>query len=58
VYPLDELGRITLAVKGDKRSVIVDDTAGMFAAVHGDVLVARDGARIAATHYTDWLKSR
>ncbi|HEY3749188.1 MAG TPA: NAD(P)H-binding protein [Pseudonocardiaceae bacterium] len=58
VYPLDELGRITLAVKGDRRSVIVDDTAGMFAAVHGDVLIARDGARIAATHYTDWLKSR
>ncbi|GAA1294748.1 NAD(P)H-binding protein [Pseudonocardia aurantiaca] len=56
VYPLDELGRITLASKGDERSVTVDDTAGMFAAVHGDVLTAKNGARIASTHYTDWLK--
>ncbi len=56
MYPLDELGRITLAAKGDERSVTVDDTAGMFAVVHGDVLTAKNGARIAATHYTDWLK--
>lgn len=56
VYPLDELGRITLAAKGDRRSVTTDDTAGMFAAVHGDVLTARDGARIAPTRYADWLK--
>jgi len=55
-YPLDELGRITLAAKGDKRSVTVDDTAGMFAAVHGDVLTTKSGARIAPTHYRDWLK--
>lgn len=56
VYPLDELGRITLTAKGDKRSVTTDDTAGMFAVVHGDVLIAKNGARIAHTHYTDWLK--
>ncbi|MEU3168587.1 NAD(P)H-binding protein [Streptosporangium sp. NPDC006930] len=56
VYPLDELGRITLAAKGDGRSVTTDDAAGMFAAVPGDVLVAGDGARIALTRYTDWLK--
>ncbi|WP_445189964.1 SDR family oxidoreductase [Pseudonocardia sp. Cha107L01] len=56
VYPLDELGRITLTAKGDKRSVTTDDTAGMFAVVHGDVLLAKDSARIAHTHYTDWLK--
>lgn len=56
VYPLDELGRITLAAKGDKRSVTVDDTAGMFAAVHGNVLIGKYDARIAPTHYTDWLK--
>ena len=55
-YPLDELGRITLASKGDKRSVTTDDTAGMFAVVHGDVLTAKNGGRIAPTHYTDWLK--
>ncbi|MBF8189023.1 NAD(P)H-binding protein [Nonomuraea sp. K274] len=55
-YPLDELGRITLAAKGDRRSVIIDDTSGMYALVHGDVLTAGKGARIAPTHYTDWLK--
>jgi uncharacterized protein YbjT (DUF2867 family) len=56
VYPLDELGRITLTFKGDKRSVATDDTAGMFAVVQGDVLTAKNGARIAPIHYTDWLK--
>ncbi|QNP63110.1 SDR family oxidoreductase [Streptomyces genisteinicus] len=55
VYPLDDLGRLTLSAKGDKRSVVTDDSAGMFAAVRGDVLTTRDGARIAATRYTDWL---
>jgi uncharacterized protein YbjT (DUF2867 family) len=55
-YQLDELGRITLTAKGDKRPVTTDDTAGMFAAVHGDVLIPKIGARIAPTHYTDWLK--
>ncbi|HEX4248772.1 MAG TPA: NAD(P)H-binding protein [Pseudonocardia sp.] len=54
-YPLDELGRITLAAKGDKRSVTVDATAGMFAAVRGDVLTFTDGGRIAPTSYPDWL---
>ena len=56
IYPLDELGRITLAAKGDTRSVTTDDTAGMFAAVQGDVLTIANGARVAPTHYTDWLK--
>ncbi|MBB5850653.1 SDR family oxidoreductase [Amycolatopsis umgeniensis] len=56
VYPLDELGRITLSAKGDARSVTVDETAGMFSAVKGDVLTTKDGARIAETRYLDWLK--
>ncbi|HEX3786629.1 MAG TPA: NAD(P)H-binding protein [Pseudonocardiaceae bacterium] len=56
VYPLDELGRLTLAARGDRRSVTVDDTAGMFAVVHGDGLTAGNGARIGNTHYADWLK--
>jgi len=56
VYPLDELGRLTLTSRGDERSVTTDDTAGMFAAVRGDVLTAGEGARIAATRYADWLK--
>jgi uncharacterized protein YbjT (DUF2867 family) len=55
VYPLDELGRLTLTAKNDGRSVVTDDTASMFAAVHGDVLTAPNDARIAPTHYTDWL---
>ncbi|MEU3703691.1 NAD(P)H-binding protein [Streptomyces anulatus] len=55
VYPLDELGLITLRAKGDSRSVTTDDTAGMFAAVNGDVLTPKGDARIAPTRYTDWL---
>ncbi|QPP10261.1 NAD(P)H-binding protein [Streptomyces bathyalis] len=54
-YPLDELGRITLAAKGDGHGVVTDDTAGMFAAVHDGVLTAPEDARIAPTHYSDWL---
>lgn len=57
VYPLDELGRLTLTFRGDGRSVTTDDTAGMFAAVPGSVLTAGGGARIAATRYTDWLEN-
>ncbi|WP_037573281.1 SDR family oxidoreductase [Phaeacidiphilus oryzae] len=55
VYPLDELGRLTVAAKGDGRTVVTDDSAGMFAVVRGDVLTAPGDAHIAATHYTDWL---
>jgi uncharacterized protein YbjT (DUF2867 family) len=58
VYPLDELGRLTLTAKADKRSVVTDDKAGMFATVHGDVLTARSDARIAPTHYADWLSAQ
>lgn len=57
VYLLDELGRLTLTAKGDGHSVVTDDSAGMFAVVHGDVLTAPGDARIAPTHYTDWLSS-
>ncbi|MEE4420560.1 SDR family oxidoreductase [Streptomyces bugieae] len=55
VRPLDELGRITLNARPDGRTVVTDDTAGMFAAVDGDVLTTHGDARIAPTHYTDWL---
>jgi uncharacterized protein YbjT (DUF2867 family) len=54
VFPLDELGRITLAHKGDNRTVVTDPTAGMFAVVKGDVLTDRN-AHLAPTRYTDWL---
>ncbi|MFI5631177.1 SDR family oxidoreductase [Streptomyces sp. NPDC051664] len=55
VLPLDELGRMTLNARPDGRTVVTDDTAGMFAAVRGDVLTAKGDARIAPTHYADWL---
>ncbi|MEV4234716.1 NAD(P)H-binding protein [Nocardia sp. NPDC049737] len=55
-YPLTELGRITLSAKGDQRTVTIDETAGMFAAAPGDVLTTKGDARIAPTHYLDWLR--
>jgi uncharacterized protein YbjT (DUF2867 family) len=55
VFPLDELGKITLAAHGDQRTVITDNSAGMFAAAAGDALIAMDGAVIATTTYREWL---
>ncbi|MFF4867443.1 SDR family oxidoreductase [Streptomyces sp. NPDC001231] len=55
VFSLDELGRVTLNARPDGRTVVTDDTAGMFAAVHGDAITAKGDARIAPTHYSDWL---
>jgi uncharacterized protein YbjT (DUF2867 family) len=55
VFPLDELGRVTLAARQDNRTVITDDTAGLFAAVTGDVLIAGPDAHLAPTHYQDWI---
>lgn len=55
VFMLDELGRITLAAQGDQRTVVTDDSAGMFAAASGDALLAKDGAVIAKTTYREWL---
>ncbi|MFB7213226.1 SDR family oxidoreductase [Streptomyces sp. NPDC056255] len=54
IFNLDELGRITLTHKGDNRTVVTDPTAGMFAAVKGDVLTDKS-ARLSPTRYTDWL---
>ncbi|MET8650447.1 SDR family oxidoreductase [Nocardia aurea] len=56
VFPLDELGRVTLAAHHDDRTVVTDDEAGMFAAVTGDVLTAGPDAHLAPTHYRDWLQ--
>jgi uncharacterized protein YbjT (DUF2867 family) len=55
VFALDELGRITLAARGDQRTVTTDNTAGMFAAVSGDVLTGAADAVIAPTSYREWL---
>ncbi|MFD9024254.1 SDR family oxidoreductase [Streptomyces parvulus] len=54
VFALDDLGRTTLSHKGDARSVVTDPTAGMFAAVEGDVLTDMN-AHLAPTRYADWL---
>ncbi|MGO4613372.1 SDR family oxidoreductase [Nocardia sp. 2YAB30] len=56
VFPLDELGMVTLAAQHDSRTVVTDDKAGMFAAVTGDVLTAGPDAHLAATHYRDWIQ--
>ncbi|MFD9291929.1 SDR family oxidoreductase [Streptomyces sp. NPDC060030] len=57
VFPLDELGRITLTARPDGRTVVTDDTAGMFAVVRGDVLTGKGDASRAPTRYADWLAS-
>ena len=56
VFTLDELGRITLA--GTDRRVVTDDTAGLFAAIKDDALIAPADAQLATTHYRDWLASK
>ena len=48
VFRLDELGWVTLAAQRDRRNVITDDRAGMFAAVTGDELIAGPDAVFAA----------
>jgi uncharacterized protein YbjT (DUF2867 family) len=55
VFALDELGKITLAAHGDHRTVVTDNSAGMFAAASGDALIAADDAFIAKTTYREWL---
>jgi len=57
VFPLDELGRITLAARQDNRTVITDDEAGMFAGITGDALTAGPDAHLAPTHYQDWIQT-
>ncbi|MFG1922542.1 SDR family oxidoreductase [Cryptosporangium sp. NPDC048952] len=58
VFTLDELGRVALAAKGDQRTVVVDDTAGMFAAVSGDAIIPHGDALLATTTFREWLASR
>jgi uncharacterized protein YbjT (DUF2867 family) len=55
VFALDELGKITLAARGDHRAVVTDSSAGMLAAAAGDALIATDGTVIAPTSYREWL---
>jgi hypothetical protein len=44
-----------LTARDDHRTVITDNSAGIFAAVSGDALIAKDGAVIATTTYREWL---
>jgi hypothetical protein len=53
---LDQLGAMTLAAHGDKRTVVVDNTAGLLALAPGNAVIAKDGAVIATTRYADWLR--
>lgn len=57
VFPLDELGKVTLAAKHDNRTVVTDEKAGTFAGVTGDVLTAGPSAHLAPTHYQDWIQT-
>lgn len=68
IFRLDELGRVTLAARRDRRSVVTDYRAGMFAAVTGDELIAGpdavdvglstliSGVALEPTHYQDWIQ--
>ncbi|MEU6091433.1 NAD(P)H-binding protein [Streptomyces sp. NPDC047085] len=55
VHGLDRLGEITLAAKPDGRTVVTDETAGLFAGMP-DVLTGDDTVDVASTRYEDWLK--
>ncbi|MEU3415215.1 SDR family oxidoreductase [Streptomyces sp. NPDC006658] len=56
VHRLDRLGEITLAVRPDGRSVVTDETAGLFAGMPDGALIGDDTAHRAATRYEDWLR--
>ncbi|MFD4788962.1 SDR family oxidoreductase [Streptomyces sp. NPDC058459] len=56
VFPLDDLGRLTLQVHPDGRDVIVDENAGLFGQIPKDAITAPPGAHIGATSYEQWLQ--
>ncbi|KUJ65681.1 LysR family transcriptional regulator [Streptomyces albus subsp. albus] len=56
VHRLDRLGEITLAAKPDGRTVVTDESAGLFAGMPEGVLTGDDTVHGAATRYEDWLK--
>lgn len=58
VIALDELGRRTLQARPDGRRVVTDETAGLYAAVPRDAIIAPPGARLAPTRYADFLAQR
>ncbi|MFJ6841974.1 SDR family oxidoreductase [Streptomyces griseoluteus] len=56
VFPLDELGRLTLRAHPDGREVTVDENAGLFGQVPHDAVIAPPGARLGAMSYERWLR--
>jgi uncharacterized protein YbjT (DUF2867 family) len=55
-FPLDELARRVLSARGDARRVVADPHVRYFGAELDDrSLVPGEGARIAPTHFEDWL---
>ncbi|MEU0249052.1 NAD(P)H-binding protein [Streptomyces sp. NPDC006235] len=55
VHRLDRLGELTLAAKPDGRTVVTDETAGLFAGMP-DVLTGDGTAHLASTRYEEWAK--
>jgi uncharacterized protein YbjT (DUF2867 family) len=55
VHRLDRLGELTLAAKPDGRTVVTDETAGLFAGMPG-VLTGDGTAHLASTRYEEWVK--
>lgn len=55
VFALDELGRLLLAARGDKRAVVTDADAGLYSFARGRALLASDDTPRAETTYGQWL---
>lgn len=55
VFTLDDLARVFLKATGDNRTVVPDQSAGMFAAVPGKAIIAGPDAILAKTTYQDFL---
>ncbi|MFI1990485.1 SDR family oxidoreductase [Actinoplanes sp. NPDC020271] len=55
IFTLDELARTYLTAEHDPRTVVTDPTAGMFAAVPGNAIIAPAGAHLATTTYREFL---
>ncbi|MGW0476363.1 SDR family oxidoreductase [Streptomyces coeruleorubidus] len=55
VHRLDRLGELTLAANPDGRTVVTDETAGLFAGMP-DVLTGDGTAHLASTRYEEWVK--
>ncbi|MFJ6658493.1 SDR family oxidoreductase [Streptomyces sp. NPDC091377] len=55
VYTLDRLAELTLAAKPDGRTVVRDESAGLFAGMPDVLTGSGTKAEVAPTRYEDWL---